>query len=252
INGLQDTVFSCYDFPNGPVELHSIAVPEISTFSTLDFRGDHRFCVSEATSGGKRILYLIDLSEYTAVPVYESENMLAFAASCGDTFLAVRDEQCIRLMDYEGTQLGELPMDMNNVLSFHIFDDQLYVLSNSSLLEAYSRDGEKTAGYSVFVAENSAYNSMHTYEWHRMDNTLFFGDSTLWNVLDLSQNQSKLYITSVLAFDPERSQILVRRWSPDSAGAFHLCTTEELIAAGKEVTAGEEMSAETKQYYGLK
>ncbi|MBR0477605.1 MAG: toll/interleukin-1 receptor domain-containing protein [Solobacterium sp.] len=252
INGLQDTVFSCYDIPNGTEELHSIAVPETSTFSTLDLRDDHRFCVSEATSGGKRILYLIDLSEYTAVPVYESENMLAFDVSCGDTFLAVRDEQCIRLMDYEGTQLGELPMDMNNVLSFHIFDDQLYVLSNSSLLEAYSRDGEKTAGYSVFVAENSAYNSMHTYEWHRMDNTLFFGDSTLWNVLDLSQNQSKLYITSVLAFDPERSQILVRRWSPDSAGAFHLCTTEELIAAGKEVTAGEEMSAETKQYYGLK
>ncbi|MBQ2690246.1 MAG: hypothetical protein IJG05_09245, partial [Solobacterium sp.] len=63
---------------------------------------------------------------------------------------------------------------------------------------------------------------------------------------------SKLYITSVLAFDPERSQILVKRWSPDSVGAFHLCTTEELIAAGKDVTAGEEMSAETKQYYGLK
>ena len=123
---------------------------------------------------------------------------------------------------------------------------------NNSLMEVFDRNGESVRAYSVFVAENSSFSTYDPYEWHHTGNTLAFGNSTVWNVLDLSQNQSKLYITSVLAYDPEQSQIIVRRWSPESVGAFHLCTTAELIAAGKELTGGEELSDELKQQYGLK
>ena len=247
-----NTLYSCYDILNGTEEIHSIDMEESVSFSTMSFRDDHRFCAAEAYTGGTKRLYLIDLSSYTAAPVYGSETVSSFAVSCGDTFLAVRDEQCIRLIDYTGTLINEIPMDMMNVLSFRILDDRLYVLCSNSLLEVYDSTGEKTAGYSVFVAENSYYSSLNVYEWILSGDTLVFGNSTLWNVLDLSQNQSKLYITSVLAYDSDRSQMIVRRWSPDSVGAFHLCTTEELIAAGREATGGEELSEETKQYYGLK
>ena len=252
-NDLQgNTQYSCYDVLNDTEETHSFDMEDTGRFTALSFRDDYRCCVSEVYGVGKKYLYLFDLSSSTAVPIYESSTETSYEASCGDTFIALRDAQCIRLMDYTGGLLCELPMDMMNVLSFHIFNDHLYVLCNNSLLEVYDRTGEKTGGYSVFVAENSSYSTLYTYQWILRDNVLYFGNSTLWNVLDLSQNQAKLYIMSVLAYDPDRSQILVRRWSPDSVGAFHLCTTEELIAAGKEVIAGEELSEETKQYYGLK
>ncbi len=253
INDLQGNVwYGSYDLAEDTEELHAVDAENAGIFDTLTFRSDHRYCVSETYLNGLKCLYLFDLSAYTAVPVCTSEITSSFMASCGDSFLALRDTDCIRLFDYSGAELNALPMDMMNVLSFRILEDRLYVLYNSSLLEVYDRTGEKITGYSVFFEENTSFNSYDVYDWHLSDNTLLFGNSTVWNVLDLSQNQSKCYITNVLAYDPGRSQIIVRRWSPESIGAFRLCTTEELIAAGRELTGGEELSNETKQLYGLK
>jgi hypothetical protein len=247
----SDRMLYCsqYDIIKDEVTTTSSAIEDNLSLYSLMVREDGRYGFVETFDYA---LYLIDFSDLSLTRLSEECSDGKYKPVFADKKAAFRTDNAIKVVDYSGRTVLEMPQDMSNVLSFSFLNDQLAVLTNSGLITIHDDQGNTIRTYSIPTSiSTSSYDSNTEYQWNLYGSTLSLSFNNTMYLFDLTQDSPRAAIESGWVYDPKTREVFVRSYFTDSIGIFHLCSTEELIEKGNEIVKEYEIPEEIRNKYGL-
>ena len=239
---------STYDIAGKKETVVSLPSEDNLSFSRITVSKDGQKCLAETDD---HTLCLIGLNDLSMITLNEEDAPEYYKPVFGNQKVAFRTASSVRIMDFSGKTLLDLPQDMMNVLSFSFLNDQLAVLTNNGLLNIYDAQGNITKTYSVPVPAGKAFYYFDRFSWELYDNTLALSYNNTIYIIDLNQDSPRITVNSGWKYDHERQQIIVQSYYGDGVGIFHVCSPQELIEQGKAVIKDTEIPEEIRKKYGL-
>ncbi|MBE6127899.1 MAG: toll/interleukin-1 receptor domain-containing protein [Erysipelotrichaceae bacterium] len=239
---------STYDVVENKETVISRPMDEDFSIKKITVRDDGRWCLAELDTHS---LCLIDASDLSMIRLNEEDAPDEYKPVFADKKIAFRTGDSIKVTDYSGQTILNLPQDMMNVLSFTFLNDQLAVLTSNSVLNIYDDLGNTVKTYSVPVPAGKSYYYFDEYRWNLYSNTLSLHFNNTMFIIDLAQDSPRVTANLGRVYDHNTQEIIVRSYFGDSIGIFHVCTAEELIEQGREIVKDTEIPEEIRNKYGL-
>ena len=196
---------------------------------------------------------LIDLKKQSAVFLPEDFGEKWLAPAGTDSFFAVRGDTAIRLYDMNAECIGEFPRTMSGVLSFSVFEDDLFLLNSDGTLLRCSVNGDVKETYGAAI-NRTVFSGSDTYSWTFEDDMLYLNSNGIFQIIDLSQTQFSMYVPDAFGYDRAGSRILFTfagEVGSRSISSFHLYSDEEMVQTAEEMAGDSEISEDIKNLYGL-